>query len=83
MNMQREELIEKLDQMKTSLENDTNYAVLWLGETLDFLNNGDLNMGLWAYSKYLEVFQRMDMDRWRQVSQQIQAQLEELRTTGG
>jgi hypothetical protein len=53
-----EELLEKLDCTRVSLENESNYAVLWLSETIDFLNNNDLAMAQWSFKntwKYLII----------------------------
>lgn len=73
-----EDIIEKLENIKRSLENETNYAVMWLGETIDFLNNDDLNMAVWSYSKYLEVFQRIDIDFIKNSGLSINNQLKEI-----
>lgn len=73
-----EDIIEKLENIKRSLENETNYAVMWLGETIDFLNNDDLNMAMWSYSKYLEVLQSIDIDFIKNRGLSINNQLKEI-----
>lgn len=78
MEDQLEEIIEKLDSLKVSLENETNYAVIWLGETLDFLNNNDLNMAIWSYGKYLEVLNHIDMDLYKKTGKIVQEKLQAL-----
>lgn len=78
MEDQLEEIIEKLDSLKVSLENETNYAVIWLGETLDFLNNNDLNMAIWSYEKYLEVLNHIDMDLYKKTGKIVQEKLQTL-----
>ncbi|MGI6451027.1 MAG: hypothetical protein ACOX3R_12390 [Desulfitobacteriia bacterium] len=58
MDPNLEELLEKLDCTRVSLENESNYAVLWLSETIDFLNNNDLAMAQWSFKntwKYLII----------------------------
>ena len=78
MDHQLEGVIEKLDKIKTSLENETNYAVIWLGETLDFLNNEDIAMALWSYGKYLEVLNNIDMDLYKSSGKLLHEKLQAL-----
>lgn len=83
MNHTLDDIIEKLENTKRSLENETNYAVIWLGETIDFLNNDDINMALWSYGKYLEVLNNIDMDLFKKTGQIINEKLQELKKTEG
>lgn len=70
-----DEIIEQLDSIRVSLENQTNYAVIWLAETIDFLTNRNLEMGAWAYTKYLEALNSIDMDTYSKVSKVLQKRL--------
>lgn len=60
-----DQFIEAMEKQKTNLENDTSYAVLWLGECIDFLNNDDLQMAMWAYGQYLKVLERIDIQSYK------------------
>jgi hypothetical protein len=73
-----ENIIEKMERTRTNLENETNYAVIWLGETIDFLQNDDLNMAKWAYSKYLEVLNNIDMDSHKKTGNDLYQKLQQL-----
>jgi hypothetical protein len=77
LDLQIEEIIEKLEKTRRSLENDTNYAVMWLGETIDFLNNDDVNMAVWSFSKYLEVLNSIDFDLHKDTGKTLFAKLQE------
>jgi len=79
MHLDLEEIIEQLEKTRTSLENQTNYAVMWLGETIDFLQNDDLNMAMWSYSKYLEVLNTINMDVHQQNGKNLQEKLQVLK----
>lgn len=73
-----EEILEKLDSTRVSLENQTNYAVIWLAETIDFLNNGDVRMAMWSYGKYLEVLNSIDLDLYKQTGQILREKLQSI-----
>lgn len=73
-----EEILEKLDSTRVSLENQTNYAVIWLAETIDFLNNGDVQMAMWSYGKYLEVLNSIDLDLYKQTGQILREKLQSI-----
>lgn len=73
-----EYLIENLDQTRMNLENEANYAVMWLSECIDFLTNDNPEMALWSYRKYLEVLNQIDMDSHKQNGQLLLAKLQEL-----
>lgn len=78
MDLALEEIIEKLERTRSSLENETNYAVIWLGETIDFLQNDDLKMASWSYSKYLEVLNTIDIDLHQRNGKSLQGKLQAL-----
>ena len=78
-----DELIEQLENTKRSLENETNYAVMWLGETIDFMNNDDVNMALWSYGKYLEVLNTIDIDLFKKTGQLLHEKLISMKETEG
>lgn len=73
-----EKLLEELDNTKVSFENQTNYAVSWLSETLDFLNNDDLAMAMWSYGKYLEVLNNIDIDLYKKTGKILREKLQAL-----
>ncbi|HHV64938.1 MAG TPA: hypothetical protein GXX46_07695 [Peptococcaceae bacterium] len=78
MNLNLEELIEKLDSTRVSLENEINYAVMWLSETIDFLNNNNLAMAKWAFEKYLEVLNDIDIDLFKKTGAILKERLQQL-----
>ena len=80
MNNNLDELIEEMEKEKTSLENDTNYAVMWLGECIDFLHNDDLQMAMWAYGQYLKVLERVDIQSYKKKGQSLNERLEKMLT---
>ena len=73
-----DQLIDVMEKLKMSLENDTNYAVIWLGECIDFLQNGDLQMAVWAYGQYLNVMERVDLESYKKTGEILQQQLQKL-----
>ncbi|KUO64113.1 MAG: hypothetical protein APF84_08370 [Gracilibacter sp. BRH_c7a] len=73
-----DQFIETMDTLKTKLENDTNYAVLWLGECMDFLNNNDLQMAMWAHGQYLKVLERIDIQSYQRNGQILNDQLQKM-----
>jgi hypothetical protein len=73
-----EELLEKLDCTRVSLENESNYAVLWLSETIDFLNNNDLAMAQWSFKKYLEVLNNIDIELYKKTGAILKEKLRQL-----
>jgi len=79
MDLSLEEIIEKLEKTRMSLENETNYAVIWLGETIDFLQNDDLNMAMWSYGKYLEVLNSIDLDLHKKNGHILYGSLQQLK----
>ena len=72
------QLLETMEKMKLNLENDTNYAVIWLGECIDFLQNDDLQMASWAYGQYLKVLERIDMESYKKAGEILQSRLKML-----
>lgn len=78
MDYNLEDILEKLDSIRISLENQTNYAVIWLAETIDFLNNNDVAMALWSYGKYLDVLNDIDIDLFKQTGKILQEKLQEI-----
>ncbi len=78
MDLNLEELIEKLDSTRISLENESNYAVIWLSETLDFLNNNDLAMAQWSFGKYLAVLNNIDIELYKKTGAILKEKLQQL-----
>ncbi len=77
-NINLEQFIEAMEKQKTNLENDTSYAVLWLGECIDFLHNDDLQMAMWAYGQYLKVLERIDIESYKKNGQLLNERLQEM-----
>jgi len=75
MNYDLDYIIESLENLKQSLENDTNYAVYWLSETLDFLSNEDYKMALWSFEKYLQVLKTINLAKIQQNSELLREKL--------
>lgn len=70
--------IEAMEKQKTNLENDTSYAVMWLGECIDFLHNDDLQMAMWSYGQYLKVLERIDLQSYKKTGQILNERLEKM-----
>ncbi|NLI91577.1 MAG: hypothetical protein GX434_05045 [Peptococcaceae bacterium] len=79
MDFNLEEIIENLEKTRINLENETNYAVIWLSESIDFLNNDDLNMAMWSFEKYLEVLNHIDVELHKRNGQYLMEKLQALR----
>jgi len=77
-NSEMEGLIENIESIKMNLENNINFAVMWLSETLDFLNNGDTKMALWSYSQYMKVLDKVDLDLYKKSGKTLYQKIEEL-----
>jgi len=78
MNNDLDRIIESLENLKQSLENDTNYAVYWLSETIDFLSNEDYLMALWSFDKYQQVLKSINFAKIQQSSELLREKLAQI-----
>lgn len=75
-----EQLTGNLETIKMSLENEIQFATMWLGEAIDFLNNRDINMALWAYSQFVKLLDKINIELYRQTGKVLHERLLEIKS---
>ncbi|NLP44657.1 MAG: hypothetical protein GX351_08520 [Peptococcaceae bacterium] len=78
MSYNLDSIIEGLEHLKQNLESDTNYAVYWLSETIDFLNNEDFMMALWSFDNYQKALNAINTSKIQQSSELLREKLAQI-----